>query len=696
MSKSANAASPPRQTIPAAATAELNPPLVAGRTAIWVCAALLMIFALLAWLSVRGKCATYDEPLHVTAAWELARHHDFRVNPEDPCLWQYWAALPQSESALRPDRGPLWQAIPSDIKWHWPWSVTAMYATPGVDADAFLARSRAMMLVPGVLLGVAIGWWAGQIAGGVAAIAATALFAFDPNFLAHAPLVKNDVTMALVMFAMVWAAWRCGRRLTWLSAAAVVASAAAGPVVKFSGNSLTPFLAVILAGRALLPWPWRCFDFEARTVVRRLAVAAGLCGAAAVASWLLIWACYDFRFSVSPDSRVRMDFSAMILQTAQNDIASRHPDRGATRDEVDHWNPPALVKAIEWARDHRALPEAWLYGLLYTYRSSRVRSSFLWGQYSVVGFPLYFPLAFIFKTPMATQAALLLSLGVGAAVAFSRRRTPSPSLPAALHRKSSSAPPTMASTAGRWPAIWTALCLALPAMMYATSAIRSNLNLGLRHLLPVYPFLYVAIALAASAALRRWRRLAVMIGAGLAIGLAGETLLAFPDYIPFFNGAAGGARGGLKLLSDSNLDWGQDLKLVADWQRRHPDVKLYLSYFGMADPRYYGLRFTNMPGGFAGYDVSAEGSELVVLPAPTGRFDAPGVLAISATNLQGTYRFGTQFDLYAPLRELTPLEVLGGSIYLYEINVMPAPATSAAKPAATATAPTATHSATRP
>jgi hypothetical protein len=135
-------------------------------------------------------------------------------------------------------------------------------------------------------------------------------------------------------------------------------------------------------------------------------------------------------------------------------------------------------------------------------------------------------------------------------------------------------------------------------------------------------------------------------------GLAIATLAAFPDYLAFFNVASGGERGGLHLLSDSNLDWGQDLPQLAAWQAAHPDRKLYLSYFGTVDPAHYGIRYTNLPGGYA-------------LGPPPAEPREPGVIAISATNLQGVFSQDVR-EYYEQLRGVEPFDVLGGTIYLYE------------------------------
>src|SRR5205823_1042556 len=143
----------------------------------------------------------------------------------------------------------------------------------------------------------------------------------------------------------------------------------------------------------------------------------------------------------------------------------------------------------------------------------------------------------------------------------------------------------------------------------------------------------------------------------LAAALAVETATAFPNYIPFFNVACGGARGGIKLLGDSNLDWGQDLPLLADWQRRHPDRELFLCYFGSAEPEYYGIKYTPLPGSDAPRDLT------------DAKFpNRPGVIAISATHLQGIYLDEPLRNAYSLLSKQTPLDVLGGTIYLFDYD----------------------------
>jgi hypothetical protein len=189
--------------------------------------------------------------------------------------------------------------------------------------------------------------------------------------------------------------------------------------------------------------------------------------------------------------------------------------------------------------------------------------------------------------------------------------------------------------------------------VYGWSALRTNTNLGIRHILPVFPFLYIACAIVLAQATKipkmRWLRVATP---PLLAAVAVESLASFPHYISFFNLPTRPHR--LKLLSDSNLDWGQDLPLLKQWQKKHPNEKLYLCYFGMVDPAYYGIRYTALRGTFT-LDNEPKIEELT----------SPGVIAISANHLQGTF-LSPNFDLYAPYRAQKPLAILGGSIYLFD------------------------------
>ncbi|HLB46511.1 MAG TPA: hypothetical protein VJL59_05735, partial [Anaerolineales bacterium] len=100
-----------------------------------------------------------------------------------------------------------------------------------------------------------------------------------------------------------------------------------------------------------------------------------------------------------------------------------------------------------------------------------------------------------------------------------------------------------------------------------------------------------------------------------------------------------------------NLDWGQDLPALA---RYLSGRTVHLSYFGQADPRYYGINYDPLPAW---------------PPPPETQFapadPAPGLYAISASNLVGVQLADP--NTFAYFRDLKPLAVINYSIFIYEV-----------------------------
>jgi hypothetical protein len=586
------------------------------RIAASLCTLLLIASAVLSAAAIHGKCATYDEPVHLVEGWEGLHHGDYRLEVTNPTLWKYWAAIPLPPDSFTAHLDPSEPRANDFVGYPNAFSTHALYAESNHRADELLFRARLMMLAFDLALGALVAVWAWQLAGPFAAIAATFLLALDPNFLAHAPLVKNDVPAASVFFLAAYTLWLIGRRITTLRVLAMGLILGAALCIKLSALLLAPIVPLSLCLRAMAPaaWPARGRSISSR--FQRAGVAVGLCLVWITLAAAVIWGSYRFRFAASPDPRAQ---STLHLFAA---IAPQQT--------------PLLVKAALLAADHHLLPEAWLTDVVSMQLVTSQRESFLMNEFSTHGWWYYFPLAFLFKTPLATLAACGFAAAGLLKFSWENRR----------------------ATSDRW---WTITCVSLPPLIYLIAAMTSDLDIGLRHLLPIYPFLFLAIGVAFS----RWRtrrpRAAGWIGVTLALGLAAESLTAFPNFIPFFNLAAGGSRGGLSLLSDSNLDWGQDLPVLADWQRQHQDTPLYLCYFGSVPPAYYGIHYLNLAGSYA---PDTPGSQAIRQGQPM----APGVIAISATQLQGTYLTPVLRAAYQPLQDQTPIAVLGGSIYLYSVK----------------------------
>ena len=250
---------------------------------------------------------------------------------------------------------------------------------------------------------------------------------------------------------------------------------------------------------------------------------------------------------------------------------------------------------------------------------------YLLGEWSQEGRWQYFPVAFASKE---TIPFLLLVLASLAALAGRRlRRDP-----------------------------LTELCLLLPIVVVVAIAMRGGrLQIGIRYLLPIYPLIFVHLGRLAlipqSLAGVQARRIATLVLAGLvglqaiAVGLAG------PDYLSYFNLAAGGALNGHRILLDSNLDWGQDLKRAAAWSHEASEEQPYLAYFGHADPMLYDLDYTLPPRQPTKGTYLVSANYLYGLDYPASWARAPaGRIDVSW------------------LREYEPMARIGKSIFVFRVD----------------------------
>jgi hypothetical protein len=545
-----------------------------------------------------------------------------------PPLWEYWVSLLNGPDALHideKDSAYIHLQTKNDL---FGWVVRTLYRTPGNDGIKIVRRDRVMALVLGVALAIVIALWAWKVAGLVAAVTATFLYCLDPNFIGHAPLVKNDVGFALVYFAAAYATWRLGRRFTPISLGAVALLTAAAVAVKLSGVLLAPVLLVALTARAFLPEPWLIFGNQISNRRSKLLAAAMVWVVTAGVTYCGLWASYGFQYDAGPGGlRSDTQYDVRALRYAQ--VREKVNDT-PTDEQLAEWKMPFSTRLMLAIEDHHLLPQPWTSGYVLTQLGDEMRRSFLMNDIYVGGRWYYFPLAVLFKEPLAMIVTVVLAAGYG-------RR--------AMKR----------GLLGASPNRWTLIALATPALVYGAALLTMRLNIGLRHALPVYPFVMVAVGLAAA---RLWRVSApkspgkatggrvLMVALGAA--LAGETVAAFPNYIAFFNMAVAPHR--LELLSDSNLDWGQDLPLLKAWQDENPKTTLYLDYFGLCDPAAYGIRYINVPSGY------------VFGPKPVFP-NEPGVVAISATNLQQAYGEDLMSRLLAGRK---PMAILGNTIYLFK------------------------------
>lgn len=264
--------------------------------------------------------------------------------------------------------------------------------------------------------------------------------------------------------------------------------------------------------------------------------------------------------------------------------------------------------------------------------------AYLLGQVSSEGWWYYFPVAFLVKTPLPTLIALALA-GI-AWLRWARRR--------GFSRAEYG---DMAMTS-----------LVVPPLAFLAVSINSRLNIGYRHILPVLPFAFVfasQIICLPGVQRRCASKMRGVVAALLLLWLAVEALAIQPYPLAYFNQLAGGPAQGYRVLADSNLDWGQDLKRLAAVLKARGIERPWLSYFGGADPALYGIEYRHLPA-----------------PPPSPPTPdyypfnpAPGVYAISASNLVGVSL--DEPDAFYIFRQREPFARVGYSIFLYRIEPTP-------------------------
>jgi hypothetical protein len=335
--------------------------------------------------------------------------------------------------------------------------------------------------------------------------------------------------------------------------------------------------------------------------LRRAAVIGGLLIATTL---IVVWAVYGFRYAGS-------DSSGWLFPPDAN-AGARHPD---------------LVGAAGWIGRHHLLPNAFTEGFVYAQVSAQALPAFLMGDSRFGGWWYYFPFAFLIKTSIA----LLSMFAIGIVVLLKQRRIPNGG---------------------------TLAFILVPMAVYLAVAMMSGINIGLRHILPIYPFVLLIGAAAAKELIHR-RLVGRGILAALILLSTAEFASVYPFPLTFFNQLVGGPQNGFRYLSDSNLAWGQNLKALKQWMDRSGVTHINLAYFGQADPDYYGIDCTYLPGGpsFAVPRVA--------------RPKLPGYVAISSTVLSGVYLHPQWRLFYAPFRDLRPVEVIGNSIRVYWADEWP-------------------------
>jgi hypothetical protein len=522
----------------------------------------------------------FDEPFHIGAGLEWIERGTYRMEVQHPPLARIFDAALLSGHQLPPGSIRADQLL----------AAGNVVLNDG-DYARNLMRARAGSL-PFLLLAIVIVCaWAWRLGGASSAIVAVLLFSTLPPVLAHGGVATTDIaaaaTTAAALFAfVVWLesrTWRSALLLTLAGSAALLSKFSTIPYCGLAMVLVVVWRHVILSradGEGSQATHSEILRFAQDDVKQLLAVFAGIA--------LLTWACY--RFTVWPEPIFNLPPAALMNALAQtNDI------RAQVLFHLLKLGPipaPAFFFGLEHVGEHLAAGHA----------------SYLLGATSTRGWWSYFPVVLAVKTPLA-----FLIITIPATVSMLRRRS--------------------------WQFAAPALC----AIAILAVAIGARLNIGVRHILPIYAPLAICggIELTRLWNVVRQRSVRALIVLLLVWNIA-SSALAHPDYLAWFNELAGAHPDAI--LVDSNLDWGQDLPRLREAIRENHITNLWLRYFGSADLSRYPL-----------------GAQLHVLPKAQR---VRGWIAISRTILAGAY----EGNDYAWLRREQPVAEVGKSMLLYYVR----------------------------
>jgi tetratricopeptide (TPR) repeat protein len=558
---------------------------------------LLILFFLQLFFSARRDSITWDEDDHIFAGYMSWKHADFGLNPEHPPLVKLVAALPLLHMPLKvpalQDRFFKTEAFLDGKDF--------LFKN---DADAILFRARMAASVFSIALLVLVFLAANEMFGLFAAFIALGLLAFDPNLIAHGAVVGTDAGLSCCMFASIYAFYRYVKapsisRLVIVGFATGLALAA-----KHTGILVFPMLLLLTFCELLEGPPQKEGSPAQPSFVRRagnLALALVLIGTIATG---ILWAFYGFRYQARPAGLQLNPPLAEYLQQLSR---------------------PREIWLLQTVSRFHLLPESYIYGLADVRIMSDFYTSFLLGRIYPHGVWFYFPVAFAIKSSFT----FLILLAVTLWALFTRRFT-------------------------RWREV---LFLTIPPVFYLIIAMSSGMNIGVRHILPMYLFLSVLIGGAAAILIKRDRRWAYAVVVLLAYQAA-STVRIYPAYMAYANELWGGPSQTYKLLSDSNADWGQQLKDVKHYLDTHNIKDCWFIYFaeGPVNANYYGVPCKLLPT----MDSMWVHEEL---QAPRA---IDGTVLISAGDLSG-FEFGPgELNPYEQFKSLKPKAVIDYSVFVYE------------------------------
>ena len=575
----------------------------------WVMAAVLLMLGLMEVqliFSVRWQSPTLDEGDHLYAGYMSLIRHDYTLNPEHPPMAKMVAALPLVFLDLKtPPRGHLYFKEVAYLGGREFLFRNGPLNGGKYTADTLLFHARMAASIFALLLAALVFLAGSEMFGRGTGLLAMALVVFEPTILTNGAYVTTDAAISCMLFAAVYAFYRYVKRPTILRLAVAGIASGLALAAKHSAILLLPMLIVLGLRELVLRWRSAadssnsdCSLNSQRPSIRRevLHMAGAISGISIIAI-VVLWAFYGFHYAMGP-----------ILPTLP---------------EAINRLPPFDAAGIHFFARLHLLPESYLFGLVDVRKVSNTVPAFLLGKIYTHGVWFYFPIALAIKCTLGEMLLLAIAVWMAASGKIRQPRE--------------------------------VFFLLSPAAVYLAVAMTTRLDIGIRHVLPIFAFLLVFAAAGAVKLAGRSRAGGIAI-AVLLLWHVCSSVRCFPNYMPYANELWGGPSQIHRYLSDSSSEWGQQLKAVKAYLDANHVRQCWFAYWlaPAALLSYYGIPCHLLP-----------------VSSTVDKFDLDvpesieGPVLISYSELYGTGFLTSARDPYKALVDRKPDAVIMNGVAVY-------------------------------
>jgi len=508
------------------------------------------------------ESAIVDEIAHIPAGYGYVKYFDYRLNPEHPPLVKMLAALPLTFLDLNfPTDKSSWQ---SDVNGQWTAGDQFIYQE-GNNANILMKWARIGPILLTLILAFFIYWWSKELFGPWWALLPSLLFTFSPTVLAHGHYVTTDIGAALGVFISIY--YFTKARIKPSTRNLVIAGMAFGiaQLLKFSAIILIPYFLLLVTIFLFTDVyrKWREPGNKLNKFFKESARQAKNLIIIFTVSLLVVYPLYSLSTINYPPEKQMSDTDFILTSFS-----------GGKTPEGETCKPARCLADFNvWASDKpllRPYAEYMLGILMVLQRSAGGNTGYFLGHVSAEGSHLYFPTVYVMKESLPVLLLILMALIIS------------------TWRMIKSGTNRFGDYLQTHPGEFAMLLFIL---LYAIYSIQSPLNIGVRHLLPIIPLIYILT----TSSLRSWLKsnffkIQIKIGviALLLLWFTIEVAAAYPYYLSYFNQIGGGTANGWEYVTDSNYDWGQDMKRLKTFVDENNIDKIAIDYFGSSQaPKYY-------------------------------------------------------------------------------------------------------------